>query len=565
MSTTDFLKELSAIVGAKNIYSNDSDTEFYRKGFRSGQGDALAVVFPTTLLQQWKVLQACVDNNKIIIMQAANTGLTEGSTPSGSDYDREIIIINITRIKKIIPINEAKQVISFPGSTLFSLEKLLKPLNRSPHSVIGSSCLGASIVGGIANNSGGALVKRGPAYTELSLHARVNEAGKLELVNHLGINNLGDTPEEILTNLENGNFSESDVVANDKLASDREYVDRVRDVNANTAARFNADKRRLFEASGCAGKVSIFAVRLDTFPVAKKEKVFYIGTNNPAELTQIRRHILSTFKNVPDIGEYMHRDIFNLAEKYGKDTFLLINYLGTDPLPKLFAIKGRVESYLNKIPFLPKYLPDRLLQYMSQIWPQALPKRMLEFRDKYEHHLILKMTDDGIDEASQYLSEFFNSDTQERGSYFECTEDEAKKAFLQRFAAAGTPVRYEVMHNKTVLALDIALRRNDEDWVEVLPKEVDDQIELKLYYGHFFCHVFHQDYILKDGADPKNVKQAMLERLDSIGAKYPAEHNVGHLYKAEKDLREFYAKLDPTNTFNPGIGYTDKKRSCSCC
>jgi hypothetical protein len=35
-------------------------------------------------------------------------------------------------------------------------------LGRAPHSVIGSSCLGASIVGGVANNSGGALVKRGP-------------------------------------------------------------------------------------------------------------------------------------------------------------------------------------------------------------------------------------------------------------------------------------------------------------------------------------------------------------------------------------------------------------------
>ncbi|MGH1487287.1 MAG: D-lactate dehydrogenase, partial [Cellvibrionaceae bacterium] len=563
MSTTEFLRELSNIVGSKNIYSNKSDTEFYRKGFRSGQGEALAVVFPTSLLQQWKILQACVDNNKIIIMQAANTGLTEGSTPSGDDYDRDIVIINITRIKKIMPINNAQQVISFPGSTLFSLEKLLKPLNRSPHSVIGSSCLGASIVGGIANNSGGALVKRGPAYTELSLHARVTKEGKLELVNHLGINGLGETPEEILTNIEEGKFSEADIVQDDRLASDREYVDRVRDVDADTAARFNADKRRLFEASGCAGKVAIFAVRLDTFPVAKKEKVFYIGTNNPAQLTKIRRDILSTFTSVPDIGEYMHRDIFNLAEKYGKDTFLLINYLGTDPLPKMFAIKGRVESYLNKIPFLPKYLPDRILQWMSQIWPQALPKRMLEYRDKYEHHLIIKMTDDGIAEAEKYLSNLYNTDAKEEGAYFECTEDEAKKAFLQRFAAAGAPVRYEVMKNKAVLALDIALRRNDEDWVEVLPKEVDDQIELKLYYGHFFCHVFHQDYILKEGADPKKVKKAMLKRLDTIGAKYPAEHNVGHLYEAEQDLKAFYNELDPTNTFNPGIGYTDKKRSCN--
>ena len=34
------------------------------------------------------------ENELIILMQAANTGLTGGSTPNGNDYDRQIIIIN---------------------------------------------------------------------------------------------------------------------------------------------------------------------------------------------------------------------------------------------------------------------------------------------------------------------------------------------------------------------------------------------------------------------------------------------------------------------------------------
>ena len=58
----------------------------------------------------------------------------------------------------------------------------------------------------------------------------------------------------------------------------------------------------------------------------------------------------------------------------------------------------------------------------------------------------------------------------------------------------------------------------------------------------------------------------MLALLDSRGAKYPAEHNVGHLYEAESNLQKFYKNLDPTNTFNPGIGKMEKhKRNCSCC
>ena len=125
------------------------------------------------------------------------------------------------------------------------------------------------------------------------------------------------------------------------------------------------------------------------------------------------------------------------------------------------------------------------------------------------------------------------------------------------------------MHSDKVgglLALDIAIRRNDLNWVEELPESISSQIEHSLYYGHFFCHVFHQDYILKKGADADEVKKAMLAVLDARGAKYPAEHNVGHLYEAENDLQEFYRELDPTNTFNPGIGKMSKhKRNCSCC
>ena len=109
-------------------------------------------------------------------MQAANTGLTGGSTPDGNDYDRPIVIISTMRINEIQIINEGKQIIGFSGSTLFGLENKLAPYGREPHSVIGSSCIGASIVGGVCNNSGGALVKRGPAYTELSIYAKINLA-----------------------------------------------------------------------------------------------------------------------------------------------------------------------------------------------------------------------------------------------------------------------------------------------------------------------------------------------------------------------------------------------------
>ncbi|AKG70532.1 lactate dehydrogenase [Serratia fonticola] len=557
--TQAFITQLKNIVGNAQVLTGERSTERYRKGFRSGGGKALAVVFPTRLLQLWQILQACVAADKIVIMQAANTGLTEGSTPSGQDYDREIVIVSTLRLDHIQVLDNGKQVVGFPGSTLNKLERLLKPYGREPHSVIGSSCIGASVIGGICNNSGGALVKRGPAYTEMALYAKLDADGQLRLVNHLGIN-LGDTPEEILTRLEKGDYRPTDVEHGELRASDNEYASRVRDVDADTPSRFNADKRRLFEASGCAGKLAVFAVRLDTFAKEDKEQVFYIGTNDTAVLTELRRHMLSQFENLPVAGEYMHRDIFDIAEVYGKDTFMMIDKLGTDQMPRFFTLKGRVDATLNKLPLIPHNLTDNLMQKLSKLAPNHLPPRMKEYRQRFEHHLLLKMAGPGVAEAEQYLKSYF---AQAEGDFFVCTPEEGKKAFLHRFAAAGAAVRYHAVHAdqvEDILALDIALRRNDTEWFETLPPEIDNQLVHKLYYGHFMCHVFHQDYVVKKGADSHALKEQMLAILNQRGAEYPAEHNVGHLYHAKPDLQAFYQNADPTNSFNPGIGKTSKQK-----
>lgn len=559
------LKAFEQILSAGNVSADPSKNQHYRKGWRSGEGAALAVLFPQTLKMLWDCLKIAVENNLIIIMQAANTGLTEGSTPSGNNYDRPVVVINTLALDGLVLLNEGEQVLSFPGTTLHVLEQSLAEINRAPHSVIGSSCLGASIVGGIANNSGGALVKRGPAYTELSLHARINEQGELELVNHLGIA-LGEDADEIIMNLQNGAFDKSGLSQGDKVASDKAYIERIKQVDADTPSRFNADPRRLYEASGCAGKLAIFAVRVDTHALPQNESTFYVGTNDPVDLYTLRRRLLTELDDVPEVGEYMHRDIFNVSEKYGKDTFLSVLHLGTKRLPKLFALKGRIDASLNKVSWLPSFLTDRCMQFMSTLFPQHLPSKLLAYRDRYEHHLVIKLSDQSIDVGREIIESVFKE--AKDGNFFECNEDEAKKAYLNRFAAAGAALRYQTIHEKRVgdiLALDIALRRNEKNWVEALPDEIMQHIEKPLYYGHFFCYVFHQDYILKKGSDAAMVKSMMLKLLDSRGAKYPAEHNVGHLYDAETPLVNFYQSLDPQNVFNPGIGKQDKtRRNCSC-
>ena len=569
VDTQSLIASMRDVVGQAYLLTDKAKKQPYTKGFRFGAGEALAVVRPGTLVEIWRVLKLCVEADVAVIMQAANTGLTGGSTPDGKDYDRPLVIISTMRIDDIQLVDDGKQIVGLAGSTLFGLEETLAPYGREPHSVIGSSCIGASIVGGICNNSGGALVKRGPAYTELALFAQIDANGNLSLVNNLGIN-LGSEPEEILNNLENKRYKEADVQHPDARASDNEYDERVRDVDSDTPSRFNNDGRRLHEASGCAGKLAVFAVRLDTFPIPEKKQVFYVGSNDAAVFTQVRRDILSTFKNLPDSGEYLHRDCYDVSKKYGKDMFIVISKLGAKFIPKLFAFKRKFDAFTDKLGFLPNKMSDRVMQYMSYVFPNHLPKRMEEYRDKYQHHWILEMSNDGVDEAKAYLDAFFKTN---EGSYFECTEEEADKAILHRFVAGGAIGRYHVMHSKDVgamMTIDVALRRNDPDWFEVLPKEIDDQIDTKLYYGHLLCHVMHQNYVLKKGADAKLLKGKILETFDARSAEYPAEHNVGHEYFAKDALKNFYRELDPTNSFNPGIGKTTKLKNWaehdgSCC
>ena len=560
MSTQQLISQLTDIVGHAHIITDAAKNEAYRSGYRFGTGNAIAVVRPATLLEFWNVLKACVAHDVIVINQAANTGLTGGSTPSGNDYDRDIVIINTMLMKDIQLINDAEQVVCFPGSTLNELENILKPHEREPHSVIGSSCIGASVIGGICNNSGGALVQRGPAYTEMALFAQLNENGELELKNHLGID-LGETPEEILTNLQGHHYQRKDIQRDCGKGHDHHYCNHVRKVDEDSPARFNADPSRHYESSGSAGKLAVFAVRLDTFPLEKNTAVFYIGTNQIQTLNDIRRHMLANFEVLPISGEYIHRDAFDVAARYGKDTFWVIKKFGTHWLPKLFALKANVDRIAKKFSFLPHHLSDKFMQLLSKAMPEHLPKSLWAYRDKYEHHLIVKMGGKGVQEAHEFLKTYFCDAT--KGGYFECNAEETQAAMLHRFAVASAAIRYRAIHEKEVeeiVALDVALRRNDNEWFEVLPPEIDNKISHKLYYGHFMCHVFHQDYIVKKGYDCETLEHDMLKLLDQRGAQYPAEHNVGHLYEAKPELRKFYKVLDPTNSFNPGIGKTTKKK-----
>jgi len=530
----------------------------YLKGFRVGKGDAIAVVIPHTLLELWNILVCCVTHDVVMILQAANTGVTGGSTPDADDYDRNVVVVSTKKLKGLHLLEQVNQVLAFPGTSLTELENALKPYGREPHSVIGSSCIGASVIGGVCNNSGGSLIHRGPAYTEKALFAQIDENGALILVNHLGIE-LGSTPEEIFQNLEQKNYQiEQNDLWDGRIWAEN-YAENLRDIHTPTPTRYNGNPTYLYEAAGCSGKLAVFAVRLPTFEQATDSVTFLIGSHDELALIQLRQYLLKHLSVLPSQAEYIHQHAFQLTQRYAKHMYKAIDIWGAEKIPELFNLKFKIDRFFQKAPFFPKNMADRFIQLFNRMTPSWIEPRILNFHQQYPHLLMLKIDAQQRHELQQLLTHF---SSEKPIQFFQCTTKEEKNIFLIRFAVGGCIIYYceshEIDPNQRLVSFDVAFCRTDQQWLIQLPEHLQNQVLMESCCGHFFCFVSHQDYLLKDGVDIKQFKNEVLTYLESRGAKYPAEHNVGHLYSASADYQAHLKQLDPTNSFNPGIGKTSK-------
>ncbi|SMQ69491.1 D-lactate dehydrogenase [Altererythrobacter xiamenensis] len=552
-SRSRLIEELRDAVDKGEVLTDANEKRPYSSGYRVGAGVAVAVVRPGTLLELWFVAQVCVRHDTIIILQAANTGLTGGSTPFG-EYDRPVVVISTLLLEGVLLLEDHTDVICLAGSTLTGLAKAIEPSGRLPHSVIGSSCLGASVVGGVCNNSGGALVRRGPAFTRHALFARIDEGGTLRLVNHLG-RDLGSSPETILENLDAGDAG----IANHEEVEERcdDYLVQLRQSD-DTPARYNADPRRLFEASGSAGKLIVFAVRVPTYPAPRTEQSFLVTTDKAGQLADLRQAILSDLSTVPSVCEYLDRNARELAAKYGRDVCHLLAIFGPEAMPTIQRIQRRLDVSARRLGS-GRNVSARLSQAVSRITPHPLTPALRAVLNTHEHALLLTTDDEGIDELDELLLRACKDQPME---YTMLGAKQAKAAFHLRFASAGATVRMqELSHLPTELSsLDIALPRNTADWQFILPERLESQILAKAVYGHFLCHVFHLDFLLRPGVNKDSFESEVKAVVEERGGQMPAEHNFGHLYEAPPEVAEFYRALDPTNALNPGIGKTSRRR-----
>ncbi|MCV5349688.1 D-lactate dehydrogenase, partial [Escherichia coli] len=79
--------------------------------------------------------------------------------------------------------------------------------------------------------------------------------------------------------------------------------------------------------------------------------------------------------------------------------------------------KGHTEALLEKVKIFRPHFTDRAMQAFSHLFPSHLPARMKTWRDNYEHHLMLKMSGEGVAEAQAWLTDYFKS---AEGAFFTC-------------------------------------------------------------------------------------------------------------------------------------------------
>jgi FAD/FMN-containing dehydrogenase len=167
-ATTPMLDALISLLGVDAVLTAASDRAGYEKGWRYGEGRALAVVRPRSAQEVARVLALAAEHGVPVNPIGANTGLVGASNPDASG---EQIALSLERLSKHIEIDPVdRTVVVDAGVTLSALNAAL-----AEHGLFFPIDLGADpqIGGMIATNTGGTRLLRYGAVRENLLGVEV--------------------------------------------------------------------------------------------------------------------------------------------------------------------------------------------------------------------------------------------------------------------------------------------------------------------------------------------------------------------------------------------------------
>lgn len=550
--------KLNGIVGSK--YVTPSVT---MRGSRLGKGVAMLNIQPGTLGEAVKVLEACTAAGVAILPQGANTSLTGGSVPRDDASDRPCVVINMRRLKKLLPVGkDGKQVLCFSGTGIFDLQEVLKnDYNRDSHSVLGSIFLNPSVAAGVAYGSGGTQIRKGPAYTERALFCKIGADGKVELVDTLGLKSKDSHAVKFLDSTTS--LDEEDLDPACKApASFPDYAKNVIKLD-DSVARYNADLSGI-DCNRSEGKVMILATLHDTFPMPAKSRLAWVSCKDFETAQNLKREVCLKEGAMSKSCEYMNRDTFEAVDKAGRILIKMIEVVGMKNLEYLWNINLFIQGL--PIPFA-GIISDKFLWWFNNILPKSLPVELQQLGEKYDHHMLMEFAEysDGEMEALvERLNKFQASAPKGAVQYHMCDDPFHKsRATLFRFAVAPAFRTFAIGLGKQGLSIDYALPKSWKEYPNLPEKEYP--MSKRLVYSHFGCNVYHEDFVFDNDIDVHKAKKAIKKAVEATGGKLPAEHGHGTEYAAPGDKQEQWMKIDPTNTMNPGVGGTSFKKNYAPC
>jgi FAD/FMN-containing dehydrogenase len=192
MSTPDRAALVASLRGLLSgegaVVTEPHELARYEKGWRYGQGTALAVVRPSTTEEVARVLAFATAEGIRVLPQGANTGLVGASTPDDSG---DMLVLSLERLSRTLEIDAVDRTVVAGGGVLMSqLDAAL-----AAHGLMFPIDVGADpMVGGmIATNTGGTrLLKYGDVRQNLlGLEVVLADGTILDLMTALRKNNTG--------------------------------------------------------------------------------------------------------------------------------------------------------------------------------------------------------------------------------------------------------------------------------------------------------------------------------------------------------------------------------------
>jgi FAD/FMN-containing dehydrogenase len=155
MNDSALIDGLRADVGDAAVLTAPEDRAPYEEGWRYGQGQARAVVLPSSTEEVAAVMRRCAEHGVRLQPMGANTGLVAASNP---DDTGEQIVLGLQRLDRIVEIDAVDRVAVVEAGV--TLSKLNETLHE--HGLWYPIDLGADpqIGGMIATNTGGTRLVR---------------------------------------------------------------------------------------------------------------------------------------------------------------------------------------------------------------------------------------------------------------------------------------------------------------------------------------------------------------------------------------------------------------------